>query len=66
MDGKKQLRRGAPRGNQYARKSPEGRIPKQYSMTAETLAKIDAIRAETGETASAVVARAVSELAKKI
>ncbi|MBE6400738.1 MAG: hypothetical protein E7037_01705 [Verrucomicrobia bacterium] len=54
-------------GNTNAVKIPgQRRIQKQYSMYRETLELIDEIRAKTGETASAVVARAIKEAHKSI
>jgi hypothetical protein len=50
-------------GNKNAAKIPEERrIPKQYSMHRDTLLRIEKIREKTGETASAVIARAVKAL----
>lgn len=50
-------------GNKNALKPPaERRVRKQFSLHRDTLSAIAEIRAATGETASAVIARAVKAL----
>ncbi|MBP3303034.1 MAG: hypothetical protein J6L64_07895 [Opitutales bacterium] len=64
---KKTANPNARYGNKNALKPPEERrVRVQFSLHRDDIAVISEIRAETGETASAVVARAVAELKKKL
>lgn len=60
-------RRGAPIGNERAAKMPGvRRVPKQFSMYPDTLARLARLAKKTGETNSEIVARALKLLEEQI
>lgn len=60
-------RRGAPVGNEYAAKVPGARrIPKQFSVYPETIARLERLKGKTGKTNSELVAAALKLLEESL